>query len=907
MPGEQTKTLSVIAHQAKHDDDSFLFVKRPGYCDAGEPITLYANFFELKVGALEDIILTRYAVTITREASNIDRPNLGLGSAGRELKRQCIRLALQDARFDGYREGIISDHQATLYSVDPLPDHLLTTSFQYHTEHASGAIPSARSYTVRLERGKTLDLASFGGSIESEDTVSDQTNRDDIVTALNIFLGDFAQRQPLSMTHAKDKSYDFVNGSAQKELGGGLVAIQGFFSSVRLASGRLLVNVNTSNAPFYKPLRIDQLMDAWNQTSTDPKKFDAAKAEALQEFLKGLRIQALHLTKKDNEGKLQPWITRISGLAPMTDGQTNEKVEGSARSSSEEVVNRPRVGANPSQVEFYHKGRSKYVSVLKYFQAEYPTFSQKMKLSQSEWCVVNVGNQTQPIYLPAEACGVLPDRFLVEVEGWKLQMPIVKYANNRKPTPNKQFTTKWIVRGVKWVTPVTIPRFICVRLLDPGTTDRHQINQETAKIASAFQDKLREHGMVLSPNKSTNTTHHLVEFDHRHSVGGPFGTWLRRFVQKESNGSESLPFLLVILPDDNAARHDRLEEYCDRFYGVKSVFTLANVVKDRRPEILSGLCLKANMKLGGVNHVLPKGSLDFIERNDTMVLGIDVTHPKITSAMGAPSVVAMVACTDGRLAQWPAELRIQKGYSRQGAGIEMATDNLKGMLLAHVERWEKNHAGKLPKNILVFRDGIGEQQFEESFTKELPQLQAAFANLPVGQRPNITLIICAKRHNVRLFKPTQNDRMQVENPPPGTYVDAHITESRPWNFYILGHEAIKGTARPAHYIVLHDEIIRREAADRASPVSPVNLLVELTHHMCYLFGRSTTAVSICPAMFYAHLACERARCYMQDVYDNRITASLAELASEESLMNWQGGLQGRLKLQDRVKESMYYI
>ncbi|KAL8754799.1 MAG: hypothetical protein Q9184_005003 [Pyrenodesmia sp. 2 TL-2023] len=965
MPGEQAKTLSVSAHRAKHDDESFLFVKRPGYCDAGEPITLYANFFELKVGARGDIILTRYTVTITREASNIDRPDLSLGSASRELKRQCIRLALQEARFNGYREGIISDHQATLYSADPLPDHLLTTTIQYHTEHASGAIPSAKSYTVRLERVKTLDLASFGRSIESEDPVSGQTNGDDIVTALNIFLGDFAQRQPLSMTHAKDKSYNFVDESAQKELGGGLVAIQGFFSSVRLASGRLLVNVNTSNAPFYKRLRLDRLMDAWNQASTDPKKFDAAKAEALQEFLKGLRIQALHLTKKDNEGKLQPWITRISGLAPMTDGQTNEKVEGSGRSSSEEVVNRPRVGANPSQVEFYHKGSSKYVSVLKYFQAEYPTFSQKMELSQSKWCVVNVGNQTQPIYLPAEACGVLPgqickqqqlsavqtqnrtsaavlppqvnkntieqkglscvgldvasnqklssfgltvpDPFLVEIEGWKLQLPIVKYANNRKPTPNKQFTTKWIVRGVKWVTPVPIPRFICVRLLDPGTTDRHQINQETAKVASTFRDKLREHGMVLSPNKSTNTIHHLVEFDHRHSVGGPFGTWLRRFIQTESKGSESLPFLLVILPDDNAARHDRLEEYCDRFYGVKSVFTLAHVVKDCRPEVLSGLCLKANMKLGGVNHVLPKGSLDFIERNDTMVVGIDVTHPKITSAMGAPSVVAMVACTDGRLAQWPAELRIQRGYSRQGAGIEMATLNLKGMLLAHVERWKKNHAGKLPKNILVFRDGIGEQQFEESFTEELPQLQAAFHNLPVGQRPNITLIICAKRHNVRLFKPTQNNRMQVENPPPGTYVDAHITESRPWNFYILVHEAVKGTARPAHYIVLHDEIIRREAADRASPVSPVNLPVELTHHMCYLFGRSTTAVSICPAIFYAHLACERARCYMQDVYDNRITASLAELASEESLMKWQGGLQARLHLQDRVKESMYYI
>lgn len=36
---------------------------------------------------------------------------------------------------------------------------------------------------------------------------------------------------------------------------------------------------------------------------------------ALQSFLKGLRIKTLHLTKKVCEGKLRPWIKRIHGLA----------------------------------------------------------------------------------------------------------------------------------------------------------------------------------------------------------------------------------------------------------------------------------------------------------------------------------------------------------------------------------------------------------------------------------------------------------------------------------------------------------------------------------------------------------------------------------------------------------------
>ena len=37
--------------------------------------------------------------------------------------------------------------------------------------------------------------------------------------------------------------------------------------------------------------------------------------------------------------------------------------------------------------------------------------------------------------------------------------------------------------------------------------------------------------------------------------------------------------------------------------------------------------------------------------------------------------------------------------------------------------------------------------------------------------------------------------------------------------------------------------------------------------MCYLFGRATKAVSICPPAYYADLVCERARCYLSNLFD----------------------------------------
>lgn len=293
-----------------------------------------------------------------------------------------------------------------------------------------------------------------------------------------------------------------------------------------------------------------------------------------------------------------------------------------------------------------------------------------------------------------------------------------------------------------------------------------------------------------------------------------------------------------------------------------------------------------------------------------------MTHPSSTSAEGTPSIAAMVASMDKKLAQWPAVLRVQRGLSRQGAGIEMASANLKLMLVTQLQRWKNLHNGKLPNNILVFRDGISEGQYRESLESELPRLREACRldpengiTTPSGRPVRMTLIVCAKRHHTRFYQ-ADNNGGGVQNPPGGTYVDRDITESHPWDFYLQSHTALKGTARPAHYIVLHDEIIRQEAAKSRgyrATMPPANLIAQITHNMCYLFGRSTGSVSICPAVYYADLACSRARCFLMGLYNNTERPSPAVLYSEAAMEQWLTGLQSKLDLLRSVENSMFYI
>lgn len=65
-------------------------------------------------------------------------------------------------------------------------------------------------------------------------------------------------------------------------------------------------------------------------------------------------------------------------------------------------------------------------------------------------------------------------------------------------------------------------------------------------------------------------------------------------------------------------------------------------------------------------------------------------------------------------------------------------------------------------------------------------------------------------------------------------------------------------AKPAHYVVIHDEL-----------KLGANELQGITHRLCYLFGRATRAVSVCPPAYYADILCERGRCYIAKYINSR--------------------------------------
>ena len=348
-------------------------------------------------------------------------------------------------------------------------------------------------------------------------------------------------------------------------------------------------------------------------------------------------------------------------------------------------------------------------------------------------------------------------------------------------------------------------------------------------------------------------------------INGPDDARIETALKNAPGDPRLARLVLVILPFANTPLYNHIKHAGDVKVGVHTVCVVGSKFVKEQSQYFANVALKFNLKLGGINQLVDNTRLGIINEDKTMVIGVDVTHPSPGSASNAPSVAGMVASVDRWLGQWPADLRVQKSR------VEMVSE-LDFMLQTRLRLWKTQGKHKtFPENLLVYRDGVSEGQYATVLDTELPLLRKACRELyPALDTkkglPHITIVIVGKRHHTRFYPTAASDADRSSNPKNGTVVDRGVTETRNWDFFLQSHTALQGTARPAHYYVVLDEIFSKR---RVSPPfhNVADVLEDLTHSMCYLFGRATKAVSICPPAYYADIVCERARCYLSGLYD----------------------------------------
>ncbi|KAA8585990.1 hypothetical protein FQN60_007559 [Etheostoma spectabile] len=281
---------------------------------------------------------------------------------------------------------------------------------------------------------------------------------------------------------------------------------------------------------------------------------------------------------------------------------------------------------------------------------------------------------------------------------------------------------------------------------------------------------------------------------------------------------QGLQLVVVILPGKTPV-YAEVKRVGDTVLGMATQCVQVKNVQKTTPQTLSNLCLKINVKLGGVNNILLPQGRPLVFQQPVIFLGADV-----------------VGSMDAHPSRYCATVRVQQ--HRQDIIQDLAT-----MVRELLIQFYKSTRFK-PTRIIYYRDGISEGQFNQVLQHELLAIREACIKLEKDYQPGITFVVVQKRHHTRLFCMDRNERVgKSGNIPAGTTVDTKITHPSEFDFYLCSHAGIQGTSRPSHYHVLWDD--NHFSSDE---------LQVLTYQLCHTYVRCTRSVSIPAPAYYAHLS-----------------------------------------------------
>lgn len=130
-----------------------------------------------------------------------------------------------------------------------------------------------------------------------------------------------------------------------------------------------------------------------------------------------------------------------------------------------------------------------------------------------------------------------------------------------------------------------------------------------------------------------------------------------------------------------------------------------------------------------------------------MVFGADVFHPsKEDKRKGRPSVAAVCASMNPEVTKYVA--RYDMNLILNNETIERMDNMTKELLI----EFRRQNNGALPEQIIFYRDGVAEGQFEMVMKEEISAMKKVFKEV-YGSKdpPRLTFLIVQKRHHARQY------------------------------------------------------------------------------------------------------------------------------------------------------------
>jgi eukaryotic translation initiation factor 2C len=97
---------------------------------------------------------------------------------------------------------------------------------------------------------------------------------------------------------------------------------------------------------------------------------------------------------------------------------------------------------------------------------------------------------------------------------------------------------------------------------------------------------------------------------------------------RAGNSAKAQPqLILCILPNTGQPLYAEIKRVSDTVIGVATQCVQNRYIRQTKKQYCANVCLKINVKLGGMNSFIDPTQIPFISDRPTILMGADVTHP----------------------------------------------------------------------------------------------------------------------------------------------------------------------------------------------------------------------------------------------------------------------------------------
>ncbi|XP_037497237.1 protein argonaute 4 isoform X1 [Jatropha curcas] len=823
-------------------------MSRRGLGSKGNKIPLLTNHFKVNVTNVDGYFF-HYSVSLSYEDG---RPVDGKGVGRKVIDRV---QETYDSELGG--KNFAYDGEKSLFTVGSLPRNKLEFTVvleDISSNRSNGnASPdghgspneSDRKRMRRPYRSKTFKVEiSFAAKIPMQAIANalrgqESENSQEAIRVLDIILRQHAAKQGCLLVRQNFFHNDPKNFA---DVGGGVLGCRGFHSSFRTTQGGLSLNIDVSTTMIIQPGPVVDFLIS-NQNARDPFQLDWAKAKRT---LKNLRIKA---SPSNQEYKItglseRPCKEQIFELKQKSTGEALELTV------YDYFVNHRRIDLRYSaDLPCINVGKAKrptyipielceLVSLQRYTKAlntlQRASLVEKSRQKPQER-MTTLSNALKTSNYAAEPmlrqCGISISNTFAQVEGRVLPAPRLKVGNGEDFYPRNG---RWNFNNKKLAEPCKVEKWAVVNF--SARCDVRKLVQDLMKCADMK-------GIPIEP------PFEVIEESPQLRRAPPTVRVEKMFEEIQSRLPGAPKFLLCLLPErKNSDLYGPWKKKNLAEFGIVTQCLSPQRVND---QYLTNLLLKINAKLGGLNSMLAvehSPNIPVVSKVPTLILFLNSLQLGGLNSMLAiehsPNIPVVSKVVSSR--QWPLISRYRASVRTQSPKVEMI-DNLfkkvsdtedEGMMREILLDFYLSSGKRKPDQIIIFRDGVSESQFNQVLNIELDQIIEACKFLDEKWFPKFVVIVAQKNHHTKFFQPGAPENVQ-----PGTIIDNKVCHPKNNDFYLCAHAGMIGTTRPTHYHVLLDEV----------GYSPDDLQ-ELVHSLSYVYQRSTTAISVVAPICYAHLA-----------------------------------------------------